>query len=629
MKARVHWHCLFSSVLGLGFASAVGAQCTNTALYPPEAIVPGGVGVLTPITGCSWQIEYSHIIGIMPTAQYRFTIADGSYITVHQGTPAGPVLGYGYSPLTVTAATSEDLFAHWNMDSLCAGAQNCLATTVELLLDCTPPAGSVGPVLVDCAAQQFFLDVTITDMGASNSVEIANSTGSGSLFATSLGTFTAGPFPLDISVDVFLLDNENALCNLDLGSFVNSPCTIPVVCPSVVNGSYCYDDFDFHFWLYESTTSVPLALEFSAGSIESAAYDHLALYDGTDNTAPLLWSHTSGNFNLAGLSVVSTSSSIYMEMSSDVSVACGSGQSEWFWSVGCLDCTQPSATFEIIPDCLHNAYSIGVNVTSTGSAPDVRIANSLTQDTLSGVGIGTTVIGPIPAGQTTQITILNSANELCRINSPALFLPAATCVVTACEPTAVEYCYTNSDTAWFMYESGSTWPITIHFDAGQLLPGDNVLVYNGIDASAQLVFQGDYGGQLAGLTLTSSNLDDGLTLKIGSNGYGSCTTGESTQPIHWTVGCGLSGVAEQTLPEFSIFPDPVSDELNIRCSTQLAGDISVDLYDLAGRCILAQLIKISTEGSLSIDLSAVQVGDYVIRLSAAHGRWTQHVHVVR
>ena len=318
-----------------------------------------------------------------------------------------------------------------------------------------------------------------------------------------------------------------------------------------------------------------------------------------------------------------------MEMTSDVSIACGSGQAEWFWTVGCLDCALPVATYTLVEDCLHNAYTIDVNVSNTGSAQDVRLVNSWSHDTLNSVGLGTTSVGPIPVGQTAHVTVLNGENELCRIASPDFYLPVDACVITACEAIGVEYCYTNADTAWFIYQSGTNVPITISFGYGELLQNDNILLYNGLSTSAQLVYLGNQSGQLSGLALSSNNPDNALTLKVASNGSGSCATGEVAQPIQWTVGCGLVGEAELTSGGFTVFPNPTSGELFVRPSQTITGSTLLEVFDIAGRSVMEQRFTSVAGTRFSADLSGLKNGHYSVRISSREGLFEESVLIVR
>ncbi len=1039
MNHRLPVQVLFSSALFFAALGGASAQCTNLSPYPPNATIATADGQATTITECNFQTEYATITGVIAGASYEFTMAGGAWVTVHQGTSNGPVLGYGASPLTVEAATAQNMFVHWNTDSLCGTAQDCHTTTVRLLaggctppevvtevvpdcannqftvqvdvvntgdatsvglswtvnggtantltglqagtyelgpftnlslidlivihaeqpacsvvvvdltsspcsilscgpdtytfcygnnenivrtyqgtstyplrlqfnsgsvsgsgndalvihdgllptdpvlfsgvgnagnltgvtalstnpdhaltltftsnssfscadgggltpwnytvvcLDCEAPAGVAGPVSTDCEAQEFTVAVNVTDLGTADSVLIANNAGEPWTTVLAAGQFIAGPFAVGTPVQLSLVNPESAICTVQLGTFENGFCPLQITCGEpALDQTYCYQDSDTHSWLYTNTGTESLAILFSGGSIESATFDHLTIYDGDDDTAPVLYNHILGSTEqLTNLLVISTGPSLYMEMSSDNSVSCGSGsQSQWFWTVGCLDCeqpeatwavvldcensqfsiaaeitalgsdpsitvtntggaatievtevgtynvgpfalgadvqvnlvvenslcsvhspvltsapcpligcgpyqfdlcypnnmdttvvyqsssafpiavifntgglmvngdliqvydgpdfqaplifsgsnggdlsglefvstnpdnalclrfvsdgftscasggvtvpwnwsvscldcTNPAATFELEEDCLHHGFNVAVNVSSLGSASDLRITDSWSGDTLSGVGLGTTMIGPIPVGQSAQITLLNSVNPLCRINSESFFLPQDQCVVTACEPLGVDYCYANADTAWFTYQSGENTPVTVAFASGQILEGDEVWVYNGLDDEAQLVFAGDFGGDISGFSISSSNPDNALTFQVISDGEGSCSTGEAATHISWTVGCGLVGMDEEQPVGALLFPQPCSDDLNVRWPGMRDASVMAELFDITGRCVLHEGYRAVPSAVRTLDVEHLPAGGYVVRLTSAHGVFSGQVVIQR
>ena len=818
------------------FSLRSAAQCTNGALYPENSVVPNAAGVVTEITGCSYQTEYSHITGLVAGTGYVFTIVDASHITVRQGVSNGPVLAFGYSPLTVVTTSADDLFVHWNTNAACGTATACLATTVQRLIDCVPPSvtattindclngefsvnvdiadagdanslsyawtvdggnlsvqggvaegsyqlgpfalgalidltvvhgdnsdcnvdllnitdsscvilgcgpdtytycygndadyertyqstsafpvriqfnsggvsatgndelvihdglseydpvlfsgvgnagdltgvtaistnpdhaltikftsnssfgcadggvspewnytvscldcipvsGSVDSVTTDCEAQEFTVDVIISELGSDAEVEIANDAGVASVFADAPGTYTAGPFPLGTPVGITLVNDQDSLCTVDLGTFENGFCPTDIDCDApLFEDTYCYADFDIKQWLYLRQGTGALVIDFTSGSIESSAYDHLIFRDGVDNTAPILWQHTSGNFDLAGLQVVSTGPALFVEMTADYSVSCGAGSFvPWVWTVGCLDCTGPSAAFDVVADCLHHTYSVEVEVTGLGSGTDVLITDTWSGDTLN-AGLGTSVIGPIPVGTQANVSVMNGQNTACRVTSPPLNYSAENCVQVACETVSAEHCYADADTSWFVYTSGNTIPVTITFLAGQLLDNDNVMLYNGLDTDAQLVFAGNLGGDVSGLALSSSNPDNALTLLVTSDGSGSCASGDASPTLQWTVGCGLVGMLEPGAIDPVLFPQPCDQVLNVRWPAGSGIPVVLELIDITGRSVMREGTQTLRGGTHVLDVGHLRAGGYVLRLVSLSGAFSAPVLIER
>jgi hypothetical protein len=199
----------------------------------------------------------------------------------------------------------------------------------------------------------------------------------------------------------------------------------------------------------------------------------------------------------------------------------------------------------------------------------------------------------------------------------------------ACETISAEHCYADADTAWFVYTSGTSIPVTITFLAGELLDNDNVMLYNGLDTDAQLVFAGNLGGDVSGLALSSSNINNALTLLITSDGSGSCVSGDASPIIQWTVGCGLVGLQEEVAPGPVLFPQPCSEVLNVRWPRIAAGAVVLELIDVTGRVVLYERSSAFPDGVHSIDVAALPTGSYVLRALSAQGMFTAPVVIER
>ena len=76
--------------------------------------------------------------------------------------------------------------------------------------------------------------------------------------------------------------------------------------------TYCYVSSDAQHWNYESSGTGTLRLTFLQGTIESASFDNLRIYDGSNATGALLYQHVGGAVNLGPVgSGAYTGSTIY------------------------------------------------------------------------------------------------------------------------------------------------------------------------------------------------------------------------------------------------------------------------------------------------------------------------------
>ena len=122
------------------FASAfiwqANAQCVNSFAYGSATISGGAV---TTISYCNYEEEYSTISGITAGETYEFTSDAGSYITVYQDGVSSTLLAHGYSPVSVVAATSGNIYPHWTVDAACITEADCITTTVQWTSWTPPP----------------------------------------------------------------------------------------------------------------------------------------------------------------------------------------------------------------------------------------------------------------------------------------------------------------------------------------------------------------------------------------------------------------------------------------------------------------------------------------------------------
>ncbi len=114
------------------------------------------------------------------------------------------------------------------------------------------------------------------------------------------------------------------------------PTPTPVTCGNPVEETYCYANDDSTQFLYTADDGTSaLIMEFLAGGIEEG-WDEIAIYDGSTNGDPVLFSGDNGG-DLAGLMAEATGTDILLEVNSDGTISCQSGDitPDWEWEVDC------------------------------------------------------------------------------------------------------------------------------------------------------------------------------------------------------------------------------------------------------------------------------------------------------
>ena len=87
--------------------------------------------------------------------------------------------------------------------------------------------------------------------------------------------------------------------------------------------------------------------------------------------------------------------------------------------------------------------------------------------------------------------------------------------------------------------------------------------------------------------------------------------------------CSNLSVAENTLSQFKVYPNPATNVINISLNKTLANDVNVSLTDLQGRQVLKT--KIGTASTTSIDVSSISNGVYILSLESNNKTYSQKV----
>lgn len=490
---------------------------------------------------------------------------------------------------------------------------------------CTAPT-STFELVEDCPAHQFYIASHITDLGSASALTITNSGGAPDVAVAGTGDFQSGPFPIGTPVYV-TVESTNALCAVRSPEMVNGTCQVISCGPD--NYTICYpDDWD-SLMVYQSTGAQQVMVHFNAGTIEYG-YDYITVYNGLNESAPVIYTGGGLAGDLSGLTFISSNPDHAMAIKgySDDLFSCQDGLTGPLldWTVSCTDCVLPAATFELVPDCIHNGYRIAVNVTDIGGSP-IEIVNAYGHDTIPNPPLGITMSNLVPFGVPTHVSVEHIGDAGCGITSEVFNYASDSCIITACTPTGTTYCYGNADVTYFTYQSGSTYPITLSIAYGTMLVGDYIQVFNGPSDSSPGLYTGNNLGNLAGLAWSSNNPSNALTFKWVSDNAGSCQTGQ-TADAYWSVGCGLVGVEELTEQQLSLYPNPTTGELSINLPSGVTGTLQMDVVDITGRIVHGE--QVNAAGPLQhMDLSRLQTGSYAIVLRTDHWSATRMVQLAR
>ena len=156
------------------------------------------------------------------------------------------------------------------------------------------------------------------------------------------------------------------ICGFLLSQFVFSQNTTVDCSSGPVSSSYCYGNNDNTQFEYVSSDDSPLILTIDSGLIE-AGWDVIIV---TDSNGSALFQGDNGG-DLTGLSFQSSGNSITLGFQTDGSVSCTSSSAYSGgidWTVACATCTNPTAEYSVVSDCLNAPqFFVDVDISDLGS----------------------------------------------------------------------------------------------------------------------------------------------------------------------------------------------------------------------------------------------------------------------
>lgn len=136
---KILTNSLLAFIVLLSHESTFG-QCTNGAAFGTVA-APSNTTPLT-ISTCTYQSEYNTVTAVPAATSFTSTNSAGGCITVHSGTPGGPVVGFGSSPLNWTSTVAGTYYIHYTTNCACATASGTCTTTTITCTSCGGGGGS-------------------------------------------------------------------------------------------------------------------------------------------------------------------------------------------------------------------------------------------------------------------------------------------------------------------------------------------------------------------------------------------------------------------------------------------------------------------------------------------------------
>ncbi len=361
-----------------------------------------------------------------------------------------------------------------------------------------------------------------------------------------------------------------------------------------VSTTFCYDTGQDNSYTFTSNDGTPLNLTIDEGQVETN-WDELEIRD-SDGT--VLYNGYGNGGNIAGFSFQSSGDTITLEVVEDGSISCvSSGYTPITFTVSCATCVNPQVDYEVVSDCLNAPqFFVDVNVTDLGSAGSLTISDNQGNSS-SATATGTIQFGPYANNTNVQITTSNDDDANCSSSSGPLTQEycATTLVDCAVGPVSSSYCYGNGDTTQFEYVSSDGSPLNLTIDSGLIEAGWDIIIITDTDGS--ILFQGDNGGDLTGLSFQSSG--DTIYLGFQTDGSISCASSSTyAGGIDWTVACAT---CTNPSAEYTVIDDCTNGD-------QFLIDVNITSMGDATSLTISDNYSSNTEQTSSTGV--VQIGPY-------------------
>ena len=284
--------------------------------------------------------------------------------------------------------------------------------------NCTDPLVQYSIGDVDCATQQYFVDVNVFSLGSSSTLLLENSNGGAPVTVSATGIQQLGPFPSGENVTITAQNPDNDMCYSTSAVLVNEPCAIVDCGPTWY--SKCAVPSELREWLVQGD-GAPISVRFPPAYM---GWDsQVTVFDGADELAPSVTVTSSGQTNNQLVTSTNAQNMLLIRYSASqyVDYACSEGNSlplEFVVECGSV-CVQPTATFSYAECTEATSFNVLVDLTAVGSTGSVSITNDGGAPTVVANAIGTYTVGPFPSATAVELEI-EGASEVCSWTSTTL-----------------------------------------------------------------------------------------------------------------------------------------------------------------------------------------------------------------
>ncbi len=582
--------CGTNTICRVSSVQCTNCLCQNSIQFPSSAVSlnpTNTTGATQTVTTCNFATEYFVLTNVLALKNYTITSSVGTdWLTVRGGSAGGPVLFEGTTPLAITPTSITDLYVHVNTNFACGTNSTCRITAVQCTnCDPTPPCipsptfptnGSTAcptamvvlswPASIGATSYDVYFGTTAVPPFVGNVVS-----NSMAVITPTMGTYFWRIAPRNAS-------GPTTSCTT--WSFTRQDIAPPTI--------QCFNQTV----IFNGETSIPLDPNNLVDATDNCGIQSISLSSNSiassqiGQTIPVLVTVTDVNGNSATCTSQITVSGL------------PSGWSQNINGVGCANGN----------NIVYNESTEVWTATSTNcyySSPFTSDATAFAQRTLCGngsitaeiTGIGGTALGwagiimrenNAPGARKVQL-MTNLSNLLRREVRSVANGPAVPQQSQAFNRYWLRLVRTGNQIVGYSSSNGINW-----FQA--------MAINMPMNACIEM-----------GLVVTNYDQYSSVTATFENVSY----TGNGPVPAATPNGNGVVVAMDQYQPDFSVYPNPTSGELNIDLQEYIGKNVQIELYSLEGK--LMQLIQLDEilQNTQTMLLDRYASGMYFVKLKSA------------
>ena len=202
-------------------------------------------------------------------------------------------------------------------------------------LDCSVPVSTFS-VVPDCIHREFSVQLDLTSTGSATVADVINTLNTDTVQNLPVGVHMIGPFPMDSTVFLTVLNGDNPLCRQNSPALAYFADSCVIVSCGVDNYTYCYENNDDAWFVYQADGAFPITVTFLDGDM--LVNDKIVFYNGPDDFSALIYQGNNGG-DLTGVAYSSSNADniLALRVLSDPTGSCSDGgaQQPFQWFVSC------------------------------------------------------------------------------------------------------------------------------------------------------------------------------------------------------------------------------------------------------------------------------------------------------